>query len=390
VEIDGAGLSSSGLARLRPMRLVSPPPSCSESVGRTFLEMNDVMMLTYRYRLKDKHAKRLAVQARAVNIVWNYCNETQQKAVQNGRKWLAGYDLVRLVAGCVKEGLDLHSHSAVRVCLAYDKARRQHKKPWLRWRGRNSLGWVPFNTGHVRLRGGSFVFRGERYDVWLHRPLPENAKIGAGSFSQDSRGRWYINCPVEIAEATETPVKRVGIDLGLKNLAVLSTGEKIETPGFYRQSEERLGKSQRARKTKQARAIHAKIANRRKDFLHKASANLAKEYGLIVIGNVSPSTLAQTNVAKSVLDVGWSRFKDMLSWKLRLRSGGMLLEVSEHLTTQTCSECGALPPSRPQGIAGLGIREWTCDDCGTVHDRDVNAARNILRLGLETLAEGAA
>src|SRR5215831_12731400 len=183
--------------------------------------------------------------------------------------------------------------------------------------------------------------------------------------------------------------RRVGIDLGLKDLATLSTGEKVEVPKFYRQSEERLATVQRARKTRRARAIHAKIANRRRDFLQKASAKLAEEYGLIFVGDVSPSKLAQTKMAKSVHDAGWSRFRNMLAWKLRLRSGGMLLEVSEDLTTQTCSECGRLPSSRPRGTAGLGIREWTCDDCGAVHDRDVNAAKNILRCGLTALAEGA-
>jgi putative transposase len=347
------------------------------------------MQLTYRYRIKDKHARRLKAQARAVNFVWNYANETQRKAARDGRKWLSGYDLWKLVAGASNEGLDLHSHSAMRVCVQYDKSRRQQKKPWLRWRSRKSLGWVPFNTGHAQLRDGGFVFRGERYEVSLHRALPNAAKIGAGSFSQDTRGRWYINCPVEIAEATEAPLKYVGIDLGLKDLATPSTGEKIEMPRFYRRNEEKLGTSQRARKTKRARTIHAKVANRRKDFLHKASSKLAKQYGLIVVGDVSPSKLAQTKMAKSVLDAGWSRFKDMLSWKLRLRSGGMLLEVSEHLSSQVCSECGCLPPSRPRGIADLGIREWTCSDCGAIHDRDTNAARNILRCGLAALAEGA-
>lgn len=347
------------------------------------------MQLTYRFRIKDKHVARLNAQARAVNFVWNFCNETQKRAAQSGRKWLTGYDLWKLVAGCTKEGLDLHSHSAMRVCLQYDKSRRQQKKPWLRWRSRKSLGWVPFNTGHVAHRGGAFIFRSERYEVWLHRPLPDGAKIGAGSFSCDTRGRWYINCPVEVAEATEAPLRYVGIDLGLKDLATLSTGEKIEMPSFYRKSEKAIGKSQRARKTKRARAICAKVANRRKDFLHKASAKLAKEYGLIVVGDVSPSKLAQTGMAKSVLDAGWSRFKDMLSWKLRLRSGGTLFEVSERLTSQVCSECGSLPPSRPKGIADLGMREWRCDDCGTDHDRDCNAARNILRIGLDALVEGA-
>ena len=349
------------------------------------------MQLTYRYRIRDKHAKRLAAQARAATYVWNFCNETQQKAARDGRKWLSGYDLWRLVAGATKEGLNLHSHSAMRVCIQYDKSRRQHKRPWLKWRSRRSLGWVPFNTGHVQLRDGGFVFRGKRYEVWLHRDLPEGVKtkIGAGSFSQDTRGRWYINCPVEVAEATEAPLKYVGIDLGLKELATLSTGDKIEVPQFYRKSEARLATSQRARKTRRARAIHAKTANRRRDFLHKASNKLAREYGLVVVGNVSPSKLAQTNMAKSVLDAGWSRLRDMLSWKLRLRSGGMLLEVSERYSSQVCSECGCLPSSRPRGIADLGIREWCCDDCGSVHDRDVNAARNILRTGLGALAEGA-
>jgi putative transposase len=189
---------------------------------------NASMQLTYRYRIKDKHAARLNAQARAVNVVFNYCNETQQKAVRDGRKWLTGYDLWKLVAGATKEGLNLHSHSAMRICVQYDKSRRQQKKPWLRWRSKRSLGWVPFNTGHVQLRDGAFVFRGERYDVWLHRPLPEGAKIGAGSFSQDTRGRWFINCPVEMAEARQAPLKYVGVDLGLKDLAALSTGEKIE------------------------------------------------------------------------------------------------------------------------------------------------------------------
>lgn len=119
-------------------------------------------------------------------------------------------------------------------------------------------------------------------------------KIGAGSFSQDTRGRWYINCPVEVAEATQAPLKYIGIDLGLKELATLSTGEKIEAPQFYRKSEAVIAAAQRRRKTKRARSIAARVANRRKDFLHKASTKLAKEYGLIVVGDVSPSKLAQT------------------------------------------------------------------------------------------------
>jgi transposase len=351
------------------------------------------MQLTYRFRVKDKHIANLQAQAAAVNFVWNFCNETQIQAVKSGRKWLGWNDLDQLTSGATKEGLDLHSQTVQQVCKQYDRSRSQHKRPRLNWRktrgARRSLGWVPFNHQALKCRDGAFVFRGEQYNVWLHRPLPEGAKIGCGSFSEDSRGRWYINVPVEVQEATQAVNDRVGIDLGTKALATLSTGGKVAMPAFYRASEAKLATSQRARKSKRVKAIHAKIRNRRKDFLHKETTKLVKQFGFIAVGDVSPSKLARTNMAKSVLDAGWSDLRTMLSWKSRLRGGGMCLEVPEHLTTQTCSECGCLPPSRPKGIAGLRIRDWTCDDCGAVHDRDQNAALNILRLGLQALVEGA-
>lgn len=342
-------------------------------------------ILTYKFRLRDKHAAELNRQARAANYVWNFCNETQKKAVKSGRKWLTWCDLEKLTAGSSKL-LGLHAHTIKEVCKKYDRSRSVKRKPWLRWRGHKSLGWVPFNTGHVSFDGGTFKFRGIRYETMHLRDLPAGVKIAAGSFNQDSKGRWYINCPVEVTTADHASLTRVGIDLGLKTLATLSDGGKIEIPRFYRKSEAALATAQRARKSKRARAIHAKIANRRKDFMHKLSAQLSKQYGLIVIGDVSPSKLAQTRMAKSVLDAGWSDLRGKLSYK-SIRNGGSTLEVSERMTTQTCSACGALPKGRPKGIAGLRIREWSCD-CGVTHDRDVNAAKNILRLGLETLVEG--
>lgn len=347
------------------------------------------MLLTLKFRLRDKHAAELNRQARAVNVVWNYCNETQQKAVRSGRRWLSKYALQKLTAGAGKE-LDLHAHTIQQVCHQYVRSREQHQRPWLRFRGRKSLGWVPFNQGHVRFDGTAFVFRGVRYEPMHRREMPQGAVIRAGSFNQDARGRWYLNCPVEFPAGwfEQAPSSVVGIDLGLKDLATLSDGGKIEMPRFYRKSEEALARAQRARKTKRVRAIHRKVANRRKDFLHKASARLAKTHDVIAVGDVSSSKLARTRLAKSVQDAGWHRFKQMLSYKA-IRHGGRMLEVSEAYTTQVCSSCGELPHERPKGIADLGIRGWTCGECGVTHDRDVNAARNILRLGLETLAGGA-
>lgn len=343
--------------------------------------------ITIKFRLRDKHATELARQARAVNIVWNYCNETSRKAWGRDRKWLSKYDLQNLTASSSKE-LDLHAHTIQQVCCQFERSRNNAKRAGIRWRGRKSLGWVPFNTGHVSFDGTVFIFRKVRYEPMHMRDIPVDAKIRAGSFNQDSRGHWYINVPIEVESDAKPQMSQVGVDLGLKDLATMSDGSKIETPSFYRASEIALGTAQRARKSKRAKAIHRKVANRRNDFLHKASAALVKRNGLIVVGDVSSLKLAQTKMAKSVFDASWSDFKRMISYKA-LAHGGMMVEVKEHYSTQTCSHCGAMPEGRPRGIAGLRIREWVCCDCGTVHDRDVNAARNILRVGLDTLAEGA-
>jgi IS605 OrfB family transposase len=151
--------------------------------------------------------------------------------------------------------------------------------------------------------------------------------------------------------------------------------------------EEQLAVSQRSGNKKRTRAIHAKITNRRKDALHKSSRQLVNQHGEIYVGDVSPQKLTQTRMAKSVLDAGWGQLKAMLAYKCA-HAGIVFKVVDERYTTQTCSCCGAKPDSRPKGIAGLGIREWTCTECGVTHDRDINAARNILAAGRGRLAVG--
>lgn len=348
------------------------------------------MLQVIKLRLRDRHAAELNRQARAVNFVWNYCNETQQRTARAHRKWLTWGDLQKLTAGSSKM-LNLHAHTIQQVCQQYDRSRSQQRKPWLRFRGRKSLGWVPFNKGHVTTaEPGTVKFRGVTYETMHWRDIPDGAIICAGSFNQDSRGHWYVNLPIEFpAEAfARSGNSAVGIDLGLKDLATLSTGEKIEAPRHYRRYAERVGEAQRAGKKRLARKIAAKIANSRKDHLHKASARIALAHGVIVVGNVSSTKLARTRMAKSVLDAGWSTFRNQLEYKA-IRHGSKFIEVDEAHTTQVCSACGEKPEGRPKGIADLGVREWRCGDCGATHDRDVNAARNIARIGLDTLAEGA-
>ncbi|MGE0798717.1 MAG: RNA-guided endonuclease InsQ/TnpB family protein [Lautropia sp.] len=154
-----------------------------------------------------------------------------------------------------------------------------------------------------------------------------------------------------------------------------------------RDLEPALAVAQRARKKQRIKAIHARIANRRKDHLHQFSNRLVREHRAIFVGNVNARALARTRMAKSVLDAGWSSLRTLLQYKCD-RAGVWFEDVDEAFSTQTCSSCGALPPERPKGIAGLGIREWTCCGCATTHDRDVNAARNILAVGHGRLVAG--
>jgi putative transposase len=178
----------------------------------------------------------------------------------------------------------------------------------------------------------------------------------------------------------------VGIDLGLKDFATLSSGQKIEAQRTYRKYEQKLGMAQRANQKQRTRAIHAKIKNIRSDFQHKLSRQLVNDHAAIFVGNVNAEALAKTKLAKSVLDASWSAFRTMLKYKSQ-QAGVWFEEINEAYTTQTCSYCGSRDSS-PKGRAGLGIREWTCQQCGTLHDRDVNAAKNILAAGHCRLAVG--
>ena len=350
------------------------------------------MTKVLRLRLRDKHAKFLRDLAREVNFVWNYCNELQITMFNRERRFLSGYDFAKFTRGATKEGLHLHSQTVQAIAEEYATRRRQCRKVRLRWRkstgSRRSLGWIPFKRTAIQAVHGQVKFAGQWLSLWDSYGLEAYA-IGAGNLCEDARGRWYLNAcvAVPVSEPTDLALVRrdLGIDLGLQDLVATSDGEKVIAPQFYRGLEPKLAIAQRAGKKDRVRAIHARIANRRRDSLHQFSTRLVRTYDTIFVGNVNASALAKTPHAKSVLDAGWSAFRTMLRYKCDF-AGATFAEVNEAFSTQTCSACDAR--SGPKGIAGLGIRVWTCSECGTVHDRNVNAAKNILAAGRRRLAEG--
>ncbi|WP_084398295.1 RNA-guided endonuclease InsQ/TnpB family protein [Henriciella aquimarina] len=343
---------------------------------------------TLRVRVKDNHSAQLRRMARSVNLVWNYVNELSERSIRERDVFLSAFDLQKYVQG-VNQELGLHSHTPVQVCKEYATRRKQFKRRRLAWRksygARRSLGWVPINTGMAQWKNGGVYHNGTVFKVWDSWGLADY-KFRSSSFSEDARGLWYFNVVVEFEARPSEGAASVGIDLGCKDAATVSDGTK-ETGRWYRGIETDLATAQRARKKKRVAAIHAKAANRRKDAMHKLSRKLVDANAAIFVGNVSSKAMSQTRNAKSALDAGWGMLKTMLSYKCD-HAGIVFEEVNEAFTTQRCSCCGVIPDSSPKGMGALGIREWECGSCGAVHDRDVNAARNILALGHERLAGG--
>ena len=351
----------------------------------------NLRMRTLRLRIKDKHAKALDALAREVNLVWNYCNELSYKHFQRTGKFFSAYDLQKYTSGSTKAGLTINSASVQMVGAELVTRRKQFKKVKLRWRvskgSRKSLGWIPIRHDCIAYRNGQLHYAGQSFSLWDSYGL-KNYELGSGSFSQDARGRWYANlCATPKLKQVQLPLfdDATGIDLGLKDFAATSDGITIEAEQFYRKLEEQLAIAQRANKKMRVKAIHAKIANQRKDFQHKLSTKLSQSYGAIFVGNVNASALAKTNQAKSVLDAGWSQFRTMLQYKCD-DAGVWFGEVDEAYSTQTCSVCNS--HTGPKGLEGLRMREWVCSECGTVHHRDRNSAKNILAAGHRRLAVG--
>lgn len=333
-------------------------------------------LTTYRFRLKDSacraHLRKLGW---AANSVWNYCNETNAYQWALRRKVLSAFDLHKLTAGVSKE-LGINAQSVQAVVDEFTKCSKQFNRPKLNWRSRKrSLGWVPFKGEGVKVVGNTVTYVGRTISFWGSRPLP--GKVRFGSFVEDAQGRWYVNfvCEDLTPERAKTG-KRAGLDLGLKTIATLSDGVALSREPLTRKFEVRLATAQRARKKKQVTRIHAHVKNKRKDWSHKASTLLTREYDVLVVGNVSSSKLKKTRMAKSVSDAGWADFKTMLSYKA-IRLGITYQEVNESFSTVTCSSCNAR--TGPKGQAGLRVRDWICSSCGAEHDRDQNAAINILR-----------
>jgi putative transposase len=225
----------------------------------------------------------------------------------------------------------------------------------------------------------------------LHREI--NGKIKGATVTKSPTGKWEISLVVHgVKQTLPRNARSVGIDLGIKHFAINSNGVKTASPQFLRKSEKKLASAQRklSKKVKgssnykkqklKVAKIHEKIANQRKDFIHKLSRKIVDDNQVICIETLKVKNMVRNSrLSKSIYDAGWGMFVSQLKYK-SLWAGRSLRLIDQWApSSKMCSECGFINESM-----SLDVREWICESCSKHHDRDINAARNILKIGWDT------
>ncbi len=232
-------------------------------------------------------------------------------------------------------------------------------------------------------------------DIRWSRPLPEGCRPTTVVVHKDTAHRYFVSVLVEEDIKALPPVnEQIGLDLGLKAMVVTSDGHTHGNPKFFQKDEKKLARAQRrlAKKEKgsknRAKArvkvarIHAKIADRRRDYQHKLSTQIIRENQTICVESLAVKNMVKNHcLAKAISDVGWSEFVRQLEYKAAWY-GRTLVKIDKwYPSSKRCLDCGHTLDSLP-----LNVRQWACPECGVVHDRDINAAKNVLAAGLGVAA----
>ena len=272
----------------------------------------------------------------------------------------------------------------------YPKFKCKHK-------GKKTYSSICINN-NIRLENGKIKLpKLGLVKIKQHRPVPEDWTLKSVTVKQVPSGKYFVSILFEYESQVreKEPEKVLGLDYSMPKLFVSSEDDGPKYPRYYRKAEKKLAKEQRAlsrmekgsknyikQRIKIAK-LHEKIANMRKDFLHKESHRIAESYDAVCVEELDMKGLSKAlNFGKSVHDNGWGMFKSMLKYKLEDRGKKLIVIDKRYPSSQICSECGCIHPE----VKDLSVKEWFCDWCLTYHDRDRNAAINIKKEGVRQLS----
>lgn len=333
-----------------------------------------------------EQAKVLAQRLGASRFCWNECLKIWATEYEAGRK-PTGYSVAKLFRLSKPEWFkDMDASIIDRVTANMQTAfknffAKRDKYPKPKRRGQNDSYQIKVSA--IKIAETSLSLPKLKF-IKMSRPLFHAGKLIGNATVSQKAGRWYVSVPVEaeVSQHVQTG-KSVGVDLGVRTFATLSTGEKIEKPKHLKDAEKRLARWQRkvARRTKgganrakaqrKVQRIHASVSNQRAAFVHKVTSRLAVEFDTICVEDLSVKGMIQGGMGKSVADAGFSMFRTQLEYK----AVGRVNVVNRWFpSSKTCSSCGYVNKKLSRSAS-----KWVCPECSSEHDRDLNASINILR-----------
>ena len=363
------------------------------------------MLIAYKYRMypnkeqKEYFSKTFG----CVRFIYNrmlsdkieYYKETKQKLNNTPAQYKKEFEWLKEVDSLALANAQMNLQTAYNnffkrpeVGFPKFKNKKNHNYSYTT---NNQKGSISVSDRYIRLPKIGLV------KIKKHRNF--DGLIKSVTVSQTPSGKYYVSVLIEQEDIKPLPKSdnNIGIDLGLKEFAITSDGEMIDNPKYLKKSEDRLRKLQkdlsRCKKGSKNREKcrikvakqHEKIANQRKDFHHKLSKRLIDENQVIALETLKVKNIMSNHrLAKSISDVGWSQFVTYLEYKTSWYGRELLKVDTFYPSSQLCSCCGY----KFTGTKNLGIREWTCPECNTHHDRDINAAINIMNKCLENRIVG--